>query len=437
MVRHHLFLAAVAGAALAACSTSAPAGESAQASDVPTDIVLASEPDVEEQQRVTLNSREDAAGPDASDVDRVVVTGVRAALRSGNLSTYLRALSDASCGGVSGSPAPEAINLTVNTFAEQSPDPTKRKFGELTFIASYQLSSTDPRFGGLSGLDILADDKLLAVSDAGRFVWIDLSRDGVVPVAARLAPMRDASGKLLDGASGAGSEGLAVNGGMALVSFEGEDRVLSFDIGRCGAGARGAPIVFDNYGLSLRDAFDDARVEVGASNGSEPLAVTNDWYMFAGIEKKVGHFNFLSGRPIEAEPHFNLRVGVSAPEFAGLDILADQRRNGAIRAFLVHRSADNADSPTLITETDMIRFIDPNARGGGGEMGERARWRFSETGWREMAKLDRLGSAESYEGIAAKQLPDGRVRLYLISDDDFNGAKRTVLTIFDAPKPSR
>jgi hypothetical protein len=29
------------------------------------------------------------------------------------------------------------------------------------------------------------------------------------------------------------------------------------------------------------------------------------------------------------------------------------------------------------------------------------------------------------------------VRLYLISDDDFNGAKRTVLTIFDAPKPSR
>lgn len=113
--------------------------------------------------------------------------------------------------------------------------------------------------------------------------------------------------------------------------------------------------MFDNYGLSLRDAFDDARVEVDANNGSEPLAVTNDWYMFAGIEKKVGHFNFLSGRPIEAEPDFNLRVGVSAPEFAGLDILPDQRRNGAIRAFLVHRSANNPDSSTLITETDMIR----------------------------------------------------------------------------------
>ena len=67
----------------------------------------------------------------------------------------------------------------MNTVAEQSPDPTKRKFGELTFLGSYQLSSTDPRFGGLSGLDVLADDTLLAVSDAGRFVWIDLSRDGV------------------------------------------------------------------------------------------------------------------------------------------------------------------------------------------------------------------------------------------------------------------
>jgi hypothetical protein len=437
MVRHHLLFAAVASAALAACSTSSPSDQGLQSSDVAGDIVIAAEPDVEEQQRVTLNSKEDAAGPDAGETDRVVVTGVRAALRSGNLSAYLRALSDASCGAVSGSTAPETINLRVNTVAEQSPDPTKRKFGELTFIGSYQLSSSDPRFGGLSGLDVLSDDTLLAVSDAGRFVWIDVSRDGVIPVAARLAPMRDAEGKLLDGDSAAGSEGLAVNGGMALVSFEGEDRVLSFDIGRCGASARGAPIVFDNYGLSLRDAFDDARVEVDANNGSEPLAVTNDWYMFAGIEKKVGHFNFLSGRPIEAEPDFNLRVGVSAPEFAGLDLLSDQRRNGAIRAFLVHRSADNAGSPTLITETDMIRFIDPQARGGGGEMGERARWRFSETGWREMATLDRLETTESYEGIAAKQLPDGRVRLYLISDDDFDGAKRTVLTIFDAPKPSR
>jgi len=368
--------------------------------------------------------------------DRVVITAMRRALRSGNLDQYIRALSDTSCQQATGVAAPAAINLSINLVAQQSANPAERKFGELTFIASYQLTSSDTRFGGLSGLDLVGDN-LLAVSDAGRFVWIDLARDGITPVSARLAPMRDLSGAAMDTADGAGSEGLAVNGSMAMVSFEGDHRVLAFDIGRCGAAARGAPIVFGDYGLPLREAFADAHIEVGDKDGSEPLAVTNDWYMFAGIERKVGQFNSLSGRPVEAEPEFKLRVGINAPEFAGLDIIPDSRRNGSIRAFLVHRSSATADSSIVITETDMLRYLDPNATTGGGEMGERARWRFSETGWRELGKLDRLGATDSYEGIAARQMSDGRVRLYIISDDDFSGEKRTVLSIFDAPKPLR
>src|SRR5690606_10287999 len=174
----------------------------------------------------------------------------------------------------------------------------------------------------------------------------DFHVTGVQTCALPIAPMREPSGGFLDSEGAAGSEGLAINNGMALVSFEGDDRVLAFDIGRCGAAAQGTPIVFENYGLALRDAYADGRVEVGATNGSEPLAVTSDWYMFAGIEKKTGQFNFLSGRPIESEPEFNLRVGIDAPEFAGLDILADQRRSDALRAFLVHRSADKRDGAT-------------------------------------------------------------------------------------------
>lgn len=432
---HPRLTMAAAIALLSACgSTGTGGGSSADVALSATDVAIPA-PALDQSQPVTVNTREDAAGPQVEGDDRVIITGMRSALRSGSLDSYLRALSEVSCGGSSTATAAPAIPLSVSLVAEQSPDPKLRKFGEMTFIASYQLTSTDERFGGLSGLDLIADDKLLAVSDAGRFVWIDLNKDGTAPVSARLAPMVAVGGVAMG--ADAASEGLAINGSFALVSFEGDHRVLAFDIGRCGASASGAPIVFGDYGLPLTDAFADARIVVSEKEGSEPLAVTSDWYLFAGIERKVGQFNSLSGRPIEAEPEFNLRVGVNAPEFAGLDIVPDLRRNGAVRAFLVHRSTRSSNSSIVITETDMIRFRDDNAPAGPGEMAERARWRFSETGWRELGNLDRLGTGDSYEGIAAKQLSDGRVRLYLISDDDFDGAKRTLLTILDVPKPLR
>lgn len=425
MFAYRLIMAAAAGALLAACGSTGTGGAKT--------AVVMNAPDAGDP--VTVNSREEAAGPQADSELRIIITGKRKALSTASLDSYLRALSDTSCQGSSTVTPAASIPLSVTLVAEQSPDPKQRKFGDLTFIASYQLTSTDERFGGLSGLDFIADDKLLAVSDAGRFVWIDLNRDGTAPLSARLSSMRQAGDVAMDAA--AASEGLAINGSFALVSFEGDHRVLAFDIGRCGAAAAGAPIVFGDYGLPLTDAYADARIEVGEKDGSEPLAVTSDWYLFAGIERKVGQFNSLSGRPIEAVPEFNLRVGVNAPEFAGLDIVPDPRSKDAVRAFLVHRSTASADSSIVITETDMIRFRDPNAASGSGEMAERARWRFSETGWRELGTLDRLGTSDSYEGIAAKQLSDGRVRLYLISDDDFDGAKRTLLTILDVPKPLR
>lgn len=371
--------------------------------------------------------------------DRVVITGIRSALRTGKLDAYLKALADASCRKGSPTRAGEAIGLTATPTLLQPSNPSQRRAGQLTFVAGFQLSSADPRFGGLSGLEVLDNGNLLAVSDAGHFVWIDLAKDGITPSAARLATMRDSSGQPMSGLRGDSAEGLAVNDGMALVSFEGNHRILAFDIGRCGAAARGAPIVFDDYGLSLNDAYQEARIAVDAGNGSEPLAVTSDWYVFAGIERKVGHLNSLSARPIEAEPEFDLRVGVNAPEFAGMDVIPGAGGDGAARAFLIHRSPGTADGAVWITETDLLRF-EPHAEGqrpSRGEMETRARQRYSELSWRELAQLDQVGVTDAFEGIAAKELSDGRVRLYLISDDDYSERKRTVLMIFDIAKPQR
>lgn len=414
-------------ALLAACATSA----------VPVVVAAPAVAAPEAEERVTVNA------PQATDTaaleNRIVISASRSALRTSSLDAYLEALSDGSCPrGVALRPG-DAIDLSATPVAIQPASPSQRKVGVISYVAGYELNSADPRFGGLSGVDVLDDGSLLAISDKGYFVWIDLDREGLKPVAARLSTMRDVGGQPMAGIVGDSAEGLAVNRGMALVSFEGNHRVLAFDVGRCGAAARGTPIVFDNFGLPLDEAYEESRVTVGASDGSEPLAVTQDWYLFMGIERKKGRINALSARPIEAEPDFDLRVGVNAPEFAGIDVLPGINGNGSVRAFLIHRAPAATDGAVWIMQTDLHRYED-HVRSRGiarGEMEARARLRYAETGWRELAQLDQYGVFDKFEGIAAKELSDGRVRLYLVSDDNYSADTRTILMIFDVPRPLR
>jgi len=45
--------------------------------------------------------------------------------------------------------------------------------------------------------------------------------------------------------------------------------------------------------------------------------------------------------------------------------------------------------------------------------------------------MNLLLTIDNFEGIAARRLSDGRVRLYVISDDNFSGRQRTLLMVFD------
>ncbi len=385
--------------------------------------------------RITLN-----APQPAEDVDRVTVTAARMDLRRGSLADYVLALSAASCEPNTPSQLARSVAITVTAEPVQAINPSGKKIGELSFVAGFQLASLDSAFGGISDLDILDNGSLLAVSDHGSFVWIDLAPDGLTPVRARVAAMRDADGDSLRETADGKAAGLAVNGGMALVSFERNHRVLAYDLGKCGVAARGAPINFGPYGLPLPDAFAESGIDVGESKGAEALGVTSDWYLFTGLETKAYGLSPLSARPIEGEPDFSLRVGVDAPELVGLDVIPAAKEDGAVRTFLLHRSfSPEAGNGISITETDFNRYADQFTwqRRIGGEIEERSRHRFVETGWRTLAQLDSSRMVDSFAGIAAKELPDGRVRLFVISNDNFSETKRTLLMVFDLDKPRR
>lgn len=55
-----------------------------------------------------------------------------------------------------------------------------QRFGALTLVEAWELTSPDSRFGGLSGLIMVAPRRFLAVSDRGQFLEFTLASDGRV-----------------------------------------------------------------------------------------------------------------------------------------------------------------------------------------------------------------------------------------------------------------
>ncbi|HEV7693915.1 MAG TPA: esterase-like activity of phytase family protein [Hyphomonadaceae bacterium] len=350
---------------------------------------------------------------------------------------YLASLKAASCPAGTRRAEPEAVSLSLKTVPLQALNPSRKVVGDLTLVGGFHLTSTDARFGGLSGIDVLDNGNLLAVSDVGDFVWINLAKDGVTPVSAKIGSMKDAEGRALRGKAEGDSEGVAVNGGMALVSFERDHRVLAYDLAACGAAARGAPLTLGGYSSKMPDGFAQAKIAVDENQGPEALAVTRDWYLFTGIETKVGDESPLSARPLEAPFDFNLRVGEGAPEFVGLDLVETGGQRPGVRAFSLHRAFTPLSGNAItIFETDFDRVLDQSSLPARvvDDIDERSHYRFREKGRHRLAQLNILYNIDNFEGIAAKEMPDGHIRLYVISDNNFSTSQRTLLYVFDVKK---
>ncbi|MEM1391623.1 MAG: hypothetical protein AAGG45_11135, partial [Pseudomonadota bacterium] len=81
------------------------------------------------------------------------------------------ALRLASCSGEDPFEPASDFVLTA-TEIERGPQKAQTKqLQGMTFAGAWHLTADDPDFGGLSGLDTLPSGSLLAVSDAGAWVW--------------------------------------------------------------------------------------------------------------------------------------------------------------------------------------------------------------------------------------------------------------------------
>jgi len=271
----------------------------------------------------------------------------------------------------------------------------------LVELSRLVLTDPDPRFGGLSGIELDADGTRIAmVGDKGILVTGRLKRQGdrITGAELHIADLHDKHGKVLKGGFLADAEGLAFDGqGGFLVSFEGLHRIKRY----------AAPDAPSRNGPRCPQFR-----RLQKNSGLEALARAPDGTVYAIPER--------SGRWKRPFPVYRMRG-------RRCDARLRIPRRGT---FLVTGADFGPDGMLYIVERSfqLIGFA------------TRIR-RFAVRGNRiadeEVLMETGHGAIGNLEGIAVWRDPAGSIRLTLVSDDNFSFFQRTLLIEFrvdDAPR---
>jgi hypothetical protein len=300
----------------------------------------------------------------------------------------------------------DAPLVQARPIALQEDQPERVRLDEMRFEAGFVLSSADRRFGGLSGLWLAPDgSELIAVSDRGTIWRARLRHEGD-----RLAEVADWSvvplGRLAgERSSSIDAESLADGGaGSLLVAVEGREPLRR--IGRSDPSARAEQMP---PGARL--------IRAGAKAGND------------GIEA-------LTGLPDGGLLALSEGIVAAPGEVAAWRIqdTAVQPLRYAVRDGFAPTGADWLDDTVYVLErrfsfldggfASRIQAVDvAKVREGATLVG------------RPLAELGWPVISENFEGIAARRAADGRVLLYLISDDNFLPLQRTLLLQFSLAGP--
>lgn len=288
-----------------------------------------------------------------------------------------------------------ALALSASPLTtSQSAEVRKRLPAGADLAGAWQLRADDPNFGGLSGL-AMADGDLLAVSDAG--AWVSISLEGSAPSGASIAYMRGADGRFLTGKNENDAEGLAWRDGLAFVSYERDFRVEAFDLGGCGAAARAVRVA------ALPAEYGGKAIDT--NSGPEALALTPDGALLFGYEGLSDSTSPIGEVLADGSSRWTGRKAANPGGFALVALDSVRLPSGEDREVLLYRAFD----PLRGARTVLV-------------WGE---------GASRQITLSRPVLTDNFEGLAADMLPDGRMRLWIVSDDNFSTLQRTLLYAFD------
>lgn len=282
-------------------------------------------------------------------------------------------------------------------------DAVSRALTGVEFVSGWALDAPLASFGGLSGIDILPNGDLLAVSDAGALVRIPFDQTTLATQGqATLTYLRGADGETLTGKSEADAEGLHVEGGIVFVSFERDHRVEAFAYERCGGNARAVPVA------SMGSRPTGLGRSISKNSGPEGLVLQNG-ELLLGLETLVGGDGPLGVATQDSDVSFAAVPWVKADgtPLVGLDAVGGD-------LYSLHR----AYNPLTRQNAIGIRV-----RGADGET-------------RTLGFMAAPLTLDNFEAIAVLPLEDGRRRIFILSDDNFSETQRTLLYIFETTGPA-
>ena len=277
------------------------------------------------------------------------------------------------------------------------------RVGHLVFQGGLNLTSPDPRFGGLSGLAVSADgSRLSAVTDKGDWVLFSptISPTGRLTGIAgtQIGDLRDFDGKPLRRKRNSDAESLApIDGGFA-VSFERRHRVWLY---------RGAPNPFRARPVEI--ALPPRSHAMRRNGGLEALARLRDGRLITIAQDFPKGAPFAQGWILEKNRWHGFRY----------------RRHGQFQP----AGAVTSPSGRLLVLERRFSYV-----GGFGtrlvEISPAVIRPGADIRGRELARLEHPLITENFEGIASYRNAAGKTVLYLISDDNFGALQKTILLKF-------
>lgn len=317
----------------------------------------------------------------------------------------------ASCSGgdsvQTSSPAFAFEPVAVTATPQDAPERTGLEQSPLTLEAAFVLKSSDPDFGGLSGLWISDDSqRLVAVGDRGDLWRAELDHDAtgrlldVRQWTKSAAARRSASADWRRSYDAEALAGLEVD--AFAIAYEGQHQILTMSLADPARAPAFMPVPSGLGGPS--------------NSGIETLATLEDGRLLA-IAERVGAWGGvgLSAWLIDRDRIDDL-IYLPTDGFAptGGDRLDD-------RFYVVERRFS-----LLGGFKSKIKVVPTHQIFPGRQMEGRLLAAFQ---WGDLG--------ENFEGLVAKRAPDGRTLLYLIADDNFSFLQRTVLLQLSLPEPSQ
>jgi hypothetical protein len=291
------------------------------------------------------------------------------------------------------------IEVGVRTLVLDAADPERHRVGRLEWRGGLELTSPDPRFGGLSSLRITPDGgRLVAVSDGG---WrldarLQYDTDGrlVGLYSARLAPLLSRSGRPLPEINREESDAESMilePDGSLIVGFEGNHRIVLYPADGRKPSLIPPPRLEDapaNSGLESLVRLRDGRL----------LAITENLAVSGGVRGWIGDGKAGGWRPLVWRTS-DAFLPTDAALLPSGDILVLERRFPPVGARLRRLSAASIAPGAVLDGL-------------------------------EIARLEGSLNVDNMEGIDVQRAAFGETLVWILSDDNYSFLQRTLLLHF-------